>query len=308
MKTYIIRRLANVVPVLLGVSLLTFTTMYLLPGDPAELLGGQTSDPEAAQAIRKRYHLDQPLVVQYIAFLARLGRGDLGESLRSRRPVLRILAERFVVTLQVAAGALIFALVVGLPAGVIAATRPRSILDGACMLLALVGLSVPVFLLGLIMMILFTWEGSFFVPSGYAPLSIRHLGLPCLALGTVPAALLARMTRSSMLEVLSSDHVRAARAKGLAEWRVVIRHGLRNALIPILTIIGTSAASLLSGAVLTETVFSLPGLGRQIVDAIDDRDYPVVIGGVLWLAVTFVLVNLIVDLLYGALDPRIRYD
>jgi len=308
MKTYLLRRLVNVVPVMLGVSLAAFVTLYLLPGDPARLLGGQVSDPVAARAIRQRYHLDDPLPVRYVAFLGRLARGDLGESLRSRRPVLHLLAERFVVTLQLALGALLFALAVGVPAGVLAATRPRSLLDAGCMLLALVGLSMPVFLLGLILMMLLTGEGSFFYPSGYEPLSLRHLTLPCLTLGTVPAAVLARMTRSSMLETLRRDHVRTARAKGVAEWRVVLRHGLRNAFIPVLTVIGTSTGSLLSGAVLTETIFSIPGLGRQIVDAIDGRDYPVVIGGVLWLAATFVLVNLITDLLYGILDPRIRYE
>jgi len=308
MKKFIVRRLFNLAPVLLGVTFAAFVTLYLLPGDPAELLAPQGADPQAIAAIRARHHLDDPLPVRYAAFLGRLLRGDMGVSIRSERPVSRILLERFFPTVQLAAGALLFAIVVGVSAGVLSAARPHSLLDAGCMLFALAGVSMPVFWLGMLLIVAFTGPGSFFMPSGYAPLSLRHLALPCITLGSVTAALLARMTRSSLLEVLGRDFIRTARAKGVAGWRVILRHGLRNAVIPIVTVIGSSLAGLLSGAVLTETVFNLPGIGREIVSAIDARDYPVVVGAVVWLAVTFVVVNLFVDMLYGFLDPRIRYE
>lgn len=308
MRKFILRRVFNLVPVLLGVSLAAFVTLYLLPGDPAALLAPQNADPQAVAAIRAKHRLDDPLPVRYLAFLGRLARGDLGVSIRNERPVARILFERFLPTVQLAAGALLFAIAVGVTAGVLSAARPRSWVDAACMLFALVGVSMPVFWLGMILIVALTGPGSFFAVSGYEVLSPRHLFLPCVALGSITAAALARMTRSSLIEVLSRDYVRTARAKGVAEWRVILRHGLRNTLVPIITVIGTSLAGLLSGAVLTETVFNIPGIGREIVSAIEARDYPVVVGAVVWLAVTFVLVNLIVDLVYGFLDPRIRYD
>ena len=308
MKKFILRRLFNLVPVLLGVSLAAFVTLYLLPGDPAELLAPQNADPQAVAAIRARHHLDDPLPVRYLAFLGRLARGDLGVSIRSERPVTRILYERFLPTVQLAAGALIFAIVLGVSAGVLSAARPHSLVDAGGMFVALAGVSMPVFWLGMLLIVACTGPGSFFMPSGYEPLSVRHLFLPCVTLGTVTAAALARMTRSCLLEALGRDFIRTARAKGLSEWRVIMRHGLRNALVPIVTVIGVSLAGLLSGAVLTETVFNLPGVGREIMAAIDARDYPVVVGAVVWLAVTFVVVNLIVDILYAWLNPKIRYE
>jgi ABC-type dipeptide/oligopeptide/nickel transport system permease component len=308
MKRFILRRLINLVPVLLGVSMAAFATLYLLPGDPAELLCPQGADPQAIAEIRARHHLDDPLPMRYGAFLLRLARGDLGTSIRTGRPVFAVLADRFFPTLQLAVGALLFAVVLGVGTGTLAAVRPRSWVDAVCMFVALVGVSLPVFWLGMLLILAFTGPWSFLAVSGYAPLSVRHLFLPCLALGSVTAAVLARMTRSAMLDALGREFVRTARAKGLSEWRVVLRHGLRNALVPIVTVIGTSMASLLSGAVLTETVFNIPGIGREIVTAIDGRDYPVVVGAVMWLAATFVVVNLLVDLLYAWLDPRIRLE
>jgi len=308
MKAFLLRRLINLGPVLAGISLAAFVTMYVLPGDPATLLAPQQADPVTVQRIRAHHHLDDPLPVQYLAFLGRLLRGDLGRSIRSGRPVGAILLERFLPTLQLALGSLVFAIALGFTAGVLSAARPGSWVDAGCMLVALVGVSMPVFWLGMMLIVTLAGPGSFFAVSGYQPLSPRHFALPCLTLGTVTAAAFARISRASLLEVLDRDYIRAARAKGVAEWRVVLHHALRNALIPILTLAGTSLASLLSGAVLTETVFNIPGLGREILNSIEARDYPVVVGAVMWLAVTYVTMQLIVDVLYAVLDPRIRYE
>jgi ABC-type dipeptide/oligopeptide/nickel transport system permease component len=308
MKRFILRRLVNLLPVLLGISMAAFAVMYVLPGDPAALLSPQRADPRALATVRARHHLDAPLWAQYLFFLGRAARGNLGESIRSDRPVARILLEAFFPTLQLALGALAFAVLLGVPAGALSAARPRSVLDAGCMLAALAGMSVPVFWLGIMLILLLTGPGAWFAVSGYQPLSLRYLALPCVALGSVTAAAIARITRASLIETLGREYIRTARAKGLAEWRVLLRHALRNALIPIVTLIGTSIGGLLSGAVLTETVFNIPGLGREILDGIEGRDYPVVVGAVMWLAVTFVVVNLLVDLLYARLDPRIRYE
>jgi len=307
MKAFILRRLINIAPVLLGISLAAFIMMYVLPGDPVLLLSPQRADPQTIAHIRAQHHLDDPLPLRYVSFLGRALRGDLGRSIRSERPVGRILLERFFPTLQLALGSLLFAILAGMTAGILSAARPRSWVDAGCMLVALAGVSMPVFWLGMMLILLLAGPGSFFAVSGYAPFSIRHFALPCIALGSVTAAALARLTRSSLLEVLGRDYVRTARAKGVSDWRILLQHGLRNALVPIVTVIGTSLAGLLSGAVLTETVFNIPGIGREILYAINGRDYPVVVGAVMWLAMTFVLVNLIVDLFYATLDPRIRY-
>jgi ABC-type dipeptide/oligopeptide/nickel transport system permease component len=308
MKAFILRRLFNLVPVLIGISLAAFLMMYVLPGDAAQLLLPQHADPQTIAEIRAHHHLDDPLPSRYLAFLGRAVRGDLGQSIRTDRPVRDILLEGFSRTIQLTVGALVFAIALGLTAGLLSAARPRSWVDGLSMLLALIGVSMPVFWLGMMLIVVLTGPGSFFAVSGYKFLSIRHFALPCMALGTVTAAVLARITRSSLLEVMGREYIRTARAKGVAEWRLLVRHGLRNALIPIVTVIGTSLAGLLSGAVLTETVFGIPGIGQKILSAIDGRDYPIVVGAVMLLAVTFVLVNLAVDILYAALDPRIRYD
>ncbi len=308
MKAFLFRRLINLAPVLIGISLAAFIMMYVLPGDPAALLSPQQADQKTIDRIRAHHHLDDSLPVRYVAFLSRLVRGDLGRSIRSERPVAAILLERFFPTLQLAIGSLFFAVALGLTSGILSAAYPRSWLDAGCMMLALLGVSMPVFWLGMMLILLLAGPGSFFAVSGYQPFSLRHFALPCMTLGTVTAAAFARISRSSLLEVLGRDYVRAARARGVAEWRVILRHALRNALIPIVTVAGTSLASLLSGAVLTETVFNIPGMGREILDAIEGRDYPVVVGAVMWLAVTFVVMNLIVDVLYAELDPRIRYD
>lgn len=308
MKTFILRRLINLVPVLLGVSLAVTLIVECIPGKPIDVLCPKGYTDEQRAEFEARHGLDKPLPVRYVRFLGGLLRGDMGVSLHSKLPVLSILADRFVPTAQLAVGALLFAVIVGVGAGVLSAARPHSWVDAGCMLLALVGVSIPVFWLGMMLMFTLTGEWSFFYPSGYQPLNLRYLALPCMALGSITAAKLARITRSSMIEAMANDYIRTARAKGVAERRVLLRHGLRNALVPIVTVIGTSLAGLLSGAVLTETVFGIPGVGREIVESIAQRDYPVLLGGIMWLAVTFVLVNLIVDVTYAAFDPRIRYD
>ena len=322
MKTFILRRLINLLPVLAGISLAAFVMMYVLPGDPAAVLAPQSADARVLAETRARYHLDEPVYLQYLSFLGRAARGDLGTSVRSEQPVTSILFDRFWPTLQLAVGALLFAIALGVTAGVLSAARPRSWVDAGCMFLALAGVSLPVFWLGMMLMIALAGPESFLAVSGYSSLHfadpaqfaesvgafLSHMILPWITLGVVTAAVLARLTRSSMLEVLGRDYIRTARAKGVAEWRVVLSHGLRNALLPIVTVIGASLAGLLSGAVLTETVFNIPGLGREILDSIEGRDYPVVVGAVLWLALTFVIVNLIVDILYAALDPRVKYE
>jgi len=309
MRQYILRRLLNLVPMMIGVSLIAFLLTLVLPGDPVSLLLGQHGDPQTRQALREQYRLDDPVLVRYAAFLGRLVQGDLGKSIHYYpRPVLEILCERFVPTLQLTGGAMLFAIVFGIPAGIVCARWPRSWLDAGVMTGALIGVSMPVFWLGLMLIVLVARPIPWLPIGGYRAWSLRYFLLPCVTLGTVPMAVIARLTRSSMLDVLSRDFLRTARAKGLDEWRVILRHGLRPALVPIVTVLGTSVASLLSGAVLTETVFNIPGLGREVYDAIAGRDYPVLVGGVMWFACTFVLVNLAVDLLYGFLDPRIRVE
>ena len=306
MATFILRRLVQLVPVLIGITLIAFVLMHVLPGDPVRMLMPRRADPETVARIRAKYHLDDPLFIQYVGYLGRALRGDLGRSLRTHQPVTRILRERFAPTAHLALGAILFAVVTGIAAGVLSAVRPHSALDYAAMLLALVGVSMPVFWLGMMLISFVATRVPFLPISGYQ--GWASLILPSIALGTIPAAVVARLTRSSMIESLGQDYVRTARAKGARPWAVVMRHALRNSLIPIVTVIGTSFASLLSGAVLTETVFNIPGLGSKIVGAIFQRDYPVVVGGVLWLACTFVLVNLAVDVAYAFIDPRIRYD
>jgi ABC-type dipeptide/oligopeptide/nickel transport system permease component len=307
MRTFILRRLLNLIPVLLGVALAAFVMMYVLPGDPAAMLAPQHADARTIAAVRAHYRLDAPLHRQFVWFLGRAVRGDFGESIRTRQSVSGMVLRHAWPTAQLAAGSLLFAILLGVTAGVFSAARPRSFIDAGAMLLALAGVSMPVFWLGMMLIISMAGPGMFFAV-GYEPLSLRYFGLPCVALGSVTAAMLARLTRSAMLEVLSRDFVRTARAMGVSEWRVLFRHALRNALVPIVTVIGVSLAGLLSGAVLTETVFNIPGLGRMIFDAIASRDYPVVVAGVIWMALAFVTLNLLVDLTYAALDPRIRYE
>lgn len=306
MTTYILRRLLIVIPTLLGVLLVVFLMVRLAPGDPAQLLAGEFATPETLADIRERFGLDHPWHVQLGVYLVNVVQGDLGESVRTRRPVTNELANFFPNTVRLTLAAMLVALLVGIPAGVIAAIRPGTAVDLLVMLGALIGVSMPVFWFGLMAILIFSVQLGWFPVAGAG--TVWHLVLPAIALGTSTAAILARMTRSAMLEVLSQDYIRTARAKGLAGRVVVFKHALRNALIPVVTITGLQFGGLLEGAVITETVFAWPGIGRLLVDSILARDYPVVQGAVLLIAVAFILINLVVDLLYGAIDPRIRYD
>jgi peptide/nickel transport system permease protein len=306
MTTYIVRRLLTVIPTLLGVLLAVFLMVRLAPGDPAQLLAGEFATPETLADIRQRFGLDQPWHVQLGLYAANVVRGDLGQSVRTRKPVTYELRQYFPNTLRLTLGAMLVALLIGIPAGIIAATRPGTIFDLLAMLGALIGVSMPVFWFGLMAILIFSVQLGWFPVAGTG--TLWHLVLPAITLGTGTAAILARMTRSAMLEVLSQDYIRTARAKGLAGRVVVFKHALRNALIPVVTIIGLQFGGLLEGAVITETVFAWPGIGQLLVGSILARDYPVVQGAVLLIAVAFILINLIVDLLYGAIDPRIRYD
>ncbi len=301
---YLIRRVVLMVPVLLGVTLLTFGILRLVPGDPAQVLAGEEATEEQVSHIRQEYGLDRPVVIQYAVFMRHLLVGDLGTSFRNRVPVTELLKERFLFTLKLSLTSVVLASLVGVVAGVFAATHRGSILDTLSMLGALAGISTPVFWLGLILILLFSVQWHI-LPSGGTG-SLAHLVLPSVALAGGAAAMMARMTRGIMIEVLKQDYIRTARAFGLRESTVIFSHALRNALLPVLTIFGLQFGNMLGGAVLTESVFALPGLGRLVVDSIFARDYPVVQGGILLVATTFVVVNLITDLLYGALDPRIR--
>ncbi|WP_299431761.1 nickel ABC transporter permease [uncultured Meiothermus sp.] len=306
MTTYILRRLLIVVPTLLGVLLAVFLMVRLAPGDPAQLLAGEFATPETLADIRERFGLDQPWYAQLGIYIVNVFQGDLGESVRTRQPVTHELANFFPNTLKLTLAAMLVALLIGIPAGIISAIRPGTAIDLLVMLGALIGVSMPVFWFGLMAILIFSVQLGWFPVAGTG--TIWHLVLPAITLGTSTAAILARMTRSAMLEVLSQDYIRTARAKGLAGRVVVFKHAMRNALIPVVTITGLQFGGLLEGAVITETVFAWPGIGRLLVDSILARDYPVVQGAVLLIAVAFILINLVVDLLYGVIDPRIRYD
>jgi len=306
MTAYLLRRILIALPTLLGVVVLVFLMVRLAPGDPAVLLAGEFATPETLEAIRARYGLDRSLPEQFLIYLEALLRGDLGESARSRRPVLEELKTYFPNTLELASAAILVAVLTGIPLGVLAALRPGSGLDLSVMVLALLGVSMPVFWFGLLAILIFSVGLGWFPVAGKGTLA--HLVLPAITLGINATALLARMTRGTLLEVLSQDYIRTARAKGLAERVVIFKHALRNALIPVVTVVGLEFGTLLSGAVITETIFAWPGLGQLLVGSILARDYPVVQGAVLLVAITFVLINLLVDLLYATIDPQVRYD
>jgi peptide/nickel transport system permease protein len=333
MSRFLTRRLLEMIPVFFGVILVVFVISRLTPGDPARIILGERATPEALARLRDALGLNEPLPVQFGRYLVRAVQGDLGRSIQSNERVIVDLATRFPATMELTLGAMLIASTVGVLTGVLAAVRRNSWFDGASMFVALFGFSMPIFWLGIMLILLFAWLLGWFPISGRLDLTVdlarvtnfyvldavltgnwpalgnalRHLVLPAVTLSTVPLAIIARMTRSSMLEVLRQDYVRTARAKGLAERRVVLGHALRNAAIPVITVIGLNVGSLLSGAILTETIFAWPGVGRLVVDAIFARDYPVVQGAVLVIAIVFVVVNLLVDLSYAVLDPRIRY-
>jgi peptide/nickel transport system permease protein/oligopeptide transport system permease protein len=305
MWAYIVKRLLLAIPVIFGVAFLVFAMVRIIPGDPARVIAGEAATLDVVEAIRRDMGLDRPIIQQFGSFMAGLARGDLGRSVRTRAPVGGEVRARVPNTVQLTVAGLFVAVSVGVTAGVISAVRPYSVLDTAVMLVALAGLSMPVFWSGLMLILIFAvWLG--WLPA-VGTGSLAHVILPAIAVGGSTAAIIARMTRSSMLEVLRSDFIRTARAKGASEAAVIGRHAFRNALIPVITVVGLQMGTLLSGAVLTESVFAWPGVGRLLVDGILSRDYPIVQAAVLAVALAFVLVNLLVDVLYAIADPRIHY-
>jgi peptide/nickel transport system permease protein len=334
LTSYVIRRVLSLIPTLLGVSIIVFLFLRMIPGDPALALTGEHATEANVERIREEFGLNKPLHEQYLTYMGKVLRGDLGRSILSRRPIMDEIRVRFPATIELSVCALTVALVVGVPAGIISATRRNSIFDNIAMVGSLLGISMPIFWLGLML----NW--FFAVQLGWLPSvtrldagielqritnllivdsiltgnaeallnAIQHLILPAIALGTIPMAIIARMTRSAMLEVLEQDYVRTARAKGLRERVVIVRHALNNALLPVITIVGLQVGVLLSGAVLTETIFAWPGIGRWLYLSILSRDYPIVQGMALFITVLFLVVNLLVDISYALVDPRIRYE
>ena len=335
MSRYILRRLVNLIPVLLGITLLVFIFLHLIPGDPAVVLLGDRATPDQVAALRERLGLNQPLPLQYIAFVRQIVRLDFGTSIFTGVPIIEEIKIRWPATFELSLAAMLIALLLGIPAGVLAAVRKNSWLDNLTMSASLLGVSMPVYWLGLLLIYLFAVQLQWLPPSGrlsiaagfnFEPITgfyvldallqgnwnalrdaIAHLILPAPTLSTIPLAILARITRSAMLEVLSQNYVRTARAKGVPEFWVIARHALKNALLPVTTITGLEFGTLLGGAILTETIFSWPGIGTWIYNGILTRDYPVVQGGVVFVAIAFVLINLLVDISYALLDPRIQY-
>ncbi|WP_374791531.1 ABC transporter permease [Aerosakkonema funiforme] len=336
MGKYIAKRILGLLPVLLGITLLVFALLQLIPGDPATILSGERATPEQVAALREQLGLDRPLPIQYFAFLFKLIRFDFGTSIISGIPIADEIRNRWPATFELSLAAMLVALILGIPAGIFAAVRKHSWLDNLLMSGSLIGISLPVYWLGLLLIYLFAVNLQILPPSGrisiaatfnFQPITgfyvldsllkldiillkdvLSHLILPALTLGTIPLAIIARITRSAMLETLSQDYIRTARAKGVPQHSVIWQHALKNAFLPIATTIGLQFGSLLGGAILTETIFSWPGIGFWIYEGILARDYPVVQGGVVFVSIAFVLINLLVDLSYVFFDPRIEYN
>jgi dipeptide transport system permease protein len=335
MFQFILRRLSLVIPTFLGITLLTFSLIHMIPGDPIEVMVGERGISAARHAeLSTQLGFDQPLYIQYFHYVNGVLHGDLGNSLVTKSPVLHEFLTLFPATIELALCAAIFAILVGLPSGIIAAVKRGTIFDHSVMTFSLTGYSMPIFWWALLLMLVFSvtlgWTpvsgridvvywiddvtGFMLVDSflsgeeGAFSSAVSHLILPSIVLGTIPMAVIARMTRSSMLEVLSEDYIRTARSKGIAPWRVIVIHALRNALIPVITVIGLQVGILLSGAILTETVFAWPGIGKWLIESIGRRDYPVVQGGILIVATIIIVVNLLVDVAYGIVNPRIRHS
>ena len=305
MHKYILRRLLMLIPVILGVTFIIFTMMYFTPGDPARIMLGEAAAEADVIRLRAELGLDDPFLVQFGRYVKdAVVHQDIGRSYTTKRPVLELIMTRFPSTLKLAALGIIVAVIIGIPTGIISATKQYSLFDNVAMVVALLGVSMPNFWQGLMMILVFSVYLGWLPSSGFN--TPAHMVLPALTIGTSTAAIITRMTRSSMLEVIRQDYIRTARAKGQVESKVINRHALKNALIPIITVIGLQFGYLLGGAVLTESIFAVPGVGRLMVDSIRSRDFPVVQGGVLFIAVTFSFVNLIVDILYAFVDPRIR--
>ncbi len=327
MTRYIIRRLINLIPVLIGVSIIVFSTIHLAPGDPVFLMAGEGASEETIQLIRQQYGLDEPLYVQYFTWISDVLQGDFGISLRQRQPVASLILGRLPASIELALVSIIIGTIIAIPLGILGAVKHKSLFDGGSMLVALAGISIPNFWLGLLLLTFVA------LPLGFFPLfgrgaglgegiahffstgslgvfweGVRYLILPSITLGTAGAALATRLTRSTLLEVLKQDYIVTARAKGLSERIIIYKHALKNAMLPVITVIGLRLGVTIGGAVVTEVVFAWPGVGRLIVDAISWRDFPVVQAGVLMLALLFVLLNLAVDISYGLINPKIQYE
>ena len=334
MGRYTITRFLTIVPVLVGISLIVFSFIHLIPGDPAVTMLGERATPQRVAEVRAQLGLDRPLSTQYLIYIGKILRGDFGASILRGDPVLRDLVRRFPATVELALSAILIAILIGVPMGIIAAVWRNSLFDALSRLVALTGVSMPIFWLGLMLAwffgVMLRWLPTGFrlgtdvtlitvthfnildsLYTGNWPAlvsSIRHLILPAVALSTIPMAVIARMTRASLLEVLSQDYIRTAESKGVPEQSVILRHAMRNALLPVMTVTGLQVGRLLAGAILTETIFSWPGIGLWIYESIQARDYPIVQGATLFIATIFVMVNLLTDVLYAAVDPRIKYD
>ena len=306
MTRFIARRLLLAIPTLFGVLVVAFLLLYVAPGDPVEAMVGERADSATIARLRAELHVDDPLPQRFGHYVSRVAVGDLGRSYITNRPITQDIRERFPKTLQLAGAAMLLATALGISLGVLSARRPGGFADRFALGLAYLGISFPVYWVGLLLILLFAVTLRWLPPSGYG--SLRFLVLPALTLGMRSIAFLARMTRSAMLEALSADFVRTARAKGLGEWVVTVKHALRNALIPIITVLGLDFGAYLTGSILTETIFSWPGIGRYVVNAISRRDLPAIQGAVLFLSTVFVLVNLLTDLAYAKADPRVSYE
>lgn len=332
MPAFILRRFLSLIPTLLGISVIVFFMVHLIPGDPAEMMLGERASEESLRALREQLGLNEPLYVQYGLFLSRLVQGDLGRALRTNEEITVEIMQRFPATVELSLAAILIATMFGMLAGIISATRQYSVFDYASMILSLIGVSMPIFWLGLVLMIIFSLN------LGWLPLSGRlsydiviepithlyvvdsiltgnwaafkdavwHLIMPAFTLSTIPMAIIARITRSSMLEVLRQDYIRTARAKGLSLTTVYLKHGLKNAMIPVITVIGLQFGILMGGAILTETIFAWPGIGNWILNAVYARDFNAVQGGTMLVATIFVLINMVVDILYALVNPRIK--
>jgi peptide/nickel transport system permease protein/oligopeptide transport system permease protein len=305
MLAYICKRILAMIPTIIGISVLIFLTVRFIPGDPAVLLAGQDATPEVIASLRKQWGLDQPLPVQYFIYFEGLLHGDVGISIRSGRPVLTEISQRFPATLQLAVLSSVLALSIGLLLGIVSGIKPYSLYDGIAMSMSLIGVSAPAFWLGLLLMWLFAVELGWLPPVGTG--GIEHLILPSITLSTFMVSSVARQTRSSLIEVMRQDYIRTARSKGASERVVVLRHALKNAMIPVVTVAGIQFGRMLGGAIIVETVFAYPGLGKLLIDSVFSRDYPVIQGCSLIFAISFALTNLFVDMIYAYLDPRIHY-
>jgi len=306
MTTFILRRLLLSIPTLFGVLVVAFLLLYVAPGDPVESMVGERADSATIVRLRAQLHLDDPLPKRFGHYVAGAVTGDLGNSYVTNRPITQDIRERFPKTLQLAGAAMLMATIIGITLGVLSARRPGGLVDRFARGRAVIGISLPGYWVGLLLILLFAVTLRWLPPSGYG--SLRFLALPALTLGMRSIAFLARMTRSAMLEALNADFVRTAHAKGLSELAVTVKHALRNALIPIITVLGLDFGAYLTGSILTETIFSWPGIGRYVVNAISRRDLPAIQGAVLFLSTVFVIVNLITDLAYAKADPRVSYE